>query len=100
MTGVDKIVNLGVIRLSNSSCSDHFQAVAAKAMRAASVIRCAYSNGAQKLLYLVLYSYVSPLLMYCSPVYTLNAQRDINNSGVRSQTIYEVYMRHTLSAVY
>ena len=77
MACMDKIVDLGVIRSLNSSYSDQCQAVATKAMRTANVIRRCFCTGAPKLLWPAFQSYVSPLLMYCSPVWTPNNQRDI-----------------------
>ena len=73
---VGKIVDLGVIRSSNASYSEQCQAVTAKAMRMANVIRHSFSTGAQSY-WNAFQSKVSPLFMCCLPVWTPNAQHNI-----------------------
>ena len=77
MAIVHKIVDLGAIRSSNTSYSNQYQSVAAKAMWTANFIRRSFSTAAQKLLWHAFQSYVSLLLMYCLSVWTPNAQHDI-----------------------
>ena len=47
MASVGKIADLGVIRSSNASYSEQYQAITAKAMRIIKVIRRSISTGAQ-----------------------------------------------------
>jgi hypothetical protein len=77
MKCVDSIVDLGVVRSSNSSYSDQCQAVAAKAARTANIIRRAFCTGDPKLLWPAYQIYVSPVLMYCSPIWSPNMQHDV-----------------------
>ena len=74
---VDCFTDLGVIRSPSSDFTAQCRAVAAKAMKTASVIRHVFNRGARELLWPAFQYYVLPTLMYCTPVWSPYLQADI-----------------------
>ena len=73
---VDSFKYLGLVR--TSSYSKHCEMIAARANRAAGAMQRAFQLKAPQLLWSALQSYVAPIAMYCSQVWSPLLHQDIN----------------------
>ncbi len=75
---VTELTDLGVIRTSQSSYSAQCQAVAAKAARAAYLVRRAFHQKYKQLMWPAFVHYVLPILMYCASAWSPALCKDIS----------------------
>ena len=75
---VTSFKDLGLVRTSNSSYSTHCEMTAARANRAAGAVRRAFQLKAPQLLWPAFQSYVAPIAMYCSQIWSPLLRQDVN----------------------
>ena len=71
-------MDLGILRTSDASYSNHCQAIAAKASRTAGAIRHTFRSRDRNLMWAAFQSYELPITMYCSPLWNPTLKKDIN----------------------
>lgn len=69
INSVNSFKDLGILRTTDGTYSEHCKAVAAKASRIAGAIRCSFQSKAPELMWPAFQAYVIPVLMYGSQVW-------------------------------